>query len=134
MPPGPRILAFGDSLVAGFSHVGLPYHPFARSLAKSLGCAVDSVGLCGHTTAQMVRMLRHPHVVDNCDNVCCGMEYSLEQAQQNDEAYSVLMILAGNNDAALRRVCGCSRIWESGKGALQPDNLRISCCSGSAQN
>lgn len=55
------VLAFGDSLTAGYQSVGLPSHPYAARLRALLPAAPDwqvvEAGVSGETTAEMVERL-----------------------------------------------------------------------------
>lgn len=100
MPRGARLLAYGDSLTAGYCQMGRAFKPWAPLLCKLLGCAlVDHTGLSGWRTSQMVQALDAPDVADVSDRHWPGLRHQLRHARA---PYDVVVIMAGTNDLADR--------------------------------
>ena len=96
-----RILAFGDSLTAGYHNQGMSFAPWAPLLSRLLGASVcDYVGLSGMRTDQMVEMLDHEAITDVADQTWPGLRRKLSHAQ---EGYDVVIIMSGTNDVADRQ-------------------------------
>ena len=96
----PRVLCYGDSLTAGLnaltSHTGA-FSPWAPQLADALGVAVDHVGMCGWTTAQMLDGLDGEDNVDVYEKSHRGLRRLLVVG-----GYSHVLLMAGTNDLKLR--------------------------------
>mmetsp|Transcript_9173 Transcript_9173/g.31056 ORF Transcript_9173/g.31056 Transcript_9173/m.31056 type:complete len:243 (-) Transcript_9173:209-937(-) len=96
-----RVLAFGDSLTAGFTSGGRAFWPYAPRLAERLGPGwqVDHTGLSGWTARQMAANAEEDHLVD-----VCGMEWpgglrrQLRAARAAGSPYDAVCLLAGTND------------------------------------
>ena len=93
-----RILAFGDSLTAGYHRMGTAFAPWAGLLCELVHAhRCDHIGLSGWTTVQMVDSLDHHTVTDVVPRQWPGLQRQLDSAQ-----YDVVLILAGTNDLADR--------------------------------
>ena len=94
-----RVLAYGDSLTAGFYGGGRLFHPYASQLSRRLGgCVVDHIGASGFTAAEMRASLGagSGHVdVDSTRRSWVALDAALQQAQP---PYTHVVILAGTND------------------------------------
>ena len=89
-----RILAFGDSLTAGYDRYGTAHHPYSLRLSElisSLGIdvTIDQQGWCGElVVSSMVRRLK---------NVL---------SKNNSPPYDWVIILGGTNDLGWKRADG----------------------------
>lgn len=99
--PATRVLAFGDSLTAGWTAGGARFHPYAREAAEKLGGAeVDVVGVSGETAAELAE-----GALDAGRTYVCaaGREWrslakAIGDAEQEGKPYTFAAILAGTND------------------------------------
>ena len=92
-----RILAFGDSLTAGYHKQGTAFAPWAPLLCRLLGAAVcDHVGFSGFTTGQLVESMDMKAATDVVPRAWPGLRHKLRTAGP----YDVVLILAGTNDLA----------------------------------
>ena len=90
------VLAFGDSLTAGYTDQGTQFHPWAPVLQSLLGVtAVDHVGFSGWTTKQMREHMDSESERDVAGRYWPGLGHMLEDAM-----YTCVLILAGTNDLA----------------------------------
>ena len=108
--PHARVLAYGDSLTAGFYKGGRQFHPYAPRLSELLGgCTVDWLGLSGWTTAEMRATLSGEeaaaaaaashtplHVSDGFGRAWL----TLAEALEKKPPYTHVVILGGTNDLA----------------------------------
>ena len=93
-----RILAFGDSLTAGYHSMGAAYAPWACTLCQLLGAeVVDHIGLSGFTTAELVRSMDECSVTDVASRTWSGLRHKLRSAAV---PYDIVLIMAGTNDLA----------------------------------
>lgn len=84
---GPQtVLAFGDSLTAGYYNAGWSFNPYALELEAGLGVPVDNVGLSGWTSSDMLEEASLARV--------------LSQARAAGAPYGLVVIMAGTNDFA----------------------------------
>jgi len=110
-----RVLAFGDSLTAGYWAMGREFTPYAERLQALLGGGaaaaaaaaaeaaweVSHVGLCGWTARSMAgaRELEERSSVDVCDRQWHGgLRTQLRVAREEGRPFGVLVVLAGTND------------------------------------
>lgn len=95
-----RVLAYGDSLTAGYTHGGHSFTPWAPLLCKLLGCTVcDHTGLSGWRTLQMVEALDSQGELDVVDRQWPGLRHQMRAAPA---PYDVVIIMSGTNDLADR--------------------------------
>ncbi len=98
-----RLLAYGDSLVAGYcgdGDKGPRYAPWAPLLRTLLSAAcVDHVGASGLTLAQMVARVDSACVQDCHGRTWPGLRHLLRSARPG---YHAVLILAGANDLGER--------------------------------
>lgn len=114
-----RVLAYGDSLTAGFYNGGRLFHPYAQRLSELLGgCTVDWLGLSGWTTAEMRATLSGEeaaaaqaashtplHVMDGF-----GRSWlTLAEALEKKPPYTHVVILGGTNDLSTALLAACVR-------------------------
>ena len=92
-----RLLAFGDSLTAGYHHMGHAFAPWAPLLQSLLGSDVvcDHIGLSGFTTQQMLDTADEQNVTD-----VVPMSWPGYRTQLRRHRYDVVLILGGTNDLA----------------------------------
>ena len=92
-----RLLAFGDSLTAGYHHMGHAFAPWAPLLQRLLGSDVvcDHIGLSGFTTQQMLDTADEQSVTDVVPVTWPGYRTQLRRHR-----YDVVLILGGTNDLA----------------------------------
>ena len=92
-----RLLAFGDSLTAGYHSQGLAFAPWAPLLEQLLGDSVkvDHLGLSGFTSQQMLDSAEQQAVTDVVPRTWPGYSHKLRLHQ-----YDVVIILCGTNDLA----------------------------------
>ena len=91
-----RLLAFGDSLTAGYHAMGNSFSPWAPVICKLLGVAkVDHIGFSGFTTKQLVDSLDEVEAMDLVQKEWPGLRYHMSRHK-----YSVVLIMAGTNDLA----------------------------------
>ena len=96
-----RLLAFGDSLTAGYTDAGESFHPWAPLLQRKFGLATaDHIGLSGWTTAQMVQHLDATAATDVCGRSWPGLRRSVREATDAGMPYDIVVIMAGTNDLA----------------------------------
>ena len=90
-----RLLAFGDSLTAGYHSMGNSFSPWAPLLRDLLGvAAVDHIGMSGFTTAQLLESLDGASVQDVVPKAWPGLRRQLRTAGP----YAAVLIMAGTND------------------------------------
>mmetsp|Transcript_28057 Transcript_28057/g.65177 ORF Transcript_28057/g.65177 Transcript_28057/m.65177 type:complete len:533 (-) Transcript_28057:1934-3532(-) len=96
--PRKRIVAFGDSLTAGWYNLGRSFEPYAKSLVKNLPAEipvdVHVCGLSGYSAGQMVDSLGQDNLRDNAGRKGKGLSLILQQLKPVD----LVMIMAGTND------------------------------------
>ena len=95
-----RILAYGDSLTAGFYDHGDGYRPYATRLGELLGIRVDHIGLCGYTVAEMVQAFDAKQRQDRCGRILPGLAHTLRKAKVDNQPYDSVILLGGSNDLA----------------------------------
>ena len=106
-PPEPEpqlhLLAYGDSLTAGYHDSGHAFAPYSTSLATALGCTVDA---CGASGAQVYKLANSQIESESCIDVA-GQEYSglgyllTQRAAAPDlPQYAAALIMGGTNDLA----------------------------------
>mmetsp|Transcript_53100 Transcript_53100/g.113516 ORF Transcript_53100/g.113516 Transcript_53100/m.113516 type:complete len:212 (-) Transcript_53100:221-856(-) len=90
-----RLLAFGDSLTAGYHDQGSSFTPWAPLLKEELGlkCA-DHVGFSGWNTSQMREQLDEWAASDVVKHQWPGLRRKLRDAGP----YDCVIIMAGTND------------------------------------
>lgn len=95
-----RLLAYGDSLTAGFHAFGHLFAPYAEALAPALLPAVSAevllCGLSGLTADEMVCGLDEGSLLDCLDRRGQGLRRILV----NDGPFDAALIMAGTNDLA----------------------------------
>eukprot|EP00929_Paragymnodinium_shiwhaense_P007940 TRINITY_DN111864_c0_g1_i2.p1 TRINITY_DN111864_c0_g1~~TRINITY_DN111864_c0_g1_i2.p1 ORF type:complete len:294 (+),score=33.38 TRINITY_DN111864_c0_g1_i2:88-882(+) len=99
-----RIVAYGDSLTAGYADDGCHFYPYGAAMAKALGEAgasaeVHVCGLSGMTAKEMVDGLGSPALEDVMDFSGEGLQHMLKSSGPHD----VAIIMAGTNDLARSR-------------------------------
>ena len=92
-----RILAFGDSLTAGFYEGGLSWAPYGNLLSDLLNVDVEHVGLSGWTIREMIDSADSDQCVDVCGRKWHGLRHKLRNADPNCR-FTHVIILAGTND------------------------------------
>mmetsp|Transcript_29133 Transcript_29133/g.53156 ORF Transcript_29133/g.53156 Transcript_29133/m.53156 type:complete len:295 (+) Transcript_29133:134-1018(+) len=99
--PRKRLLAYGDSLTAGFCNEGQDYHPYAPFLMDALmprvAADVCMCGLSGLTAAQLVSQVDAVTIVDKMEQRGPGLRKILLEKGPFD----LVLILVGTNDLAL---------------------------------
>ena len=98
-----RLLAYGDSLTAGYCNFGTSFAPWAPTLVQGLryvnaALTADHIGLSGWTTAQMRDAIDEPTVQDVAGVRWSGYKRQLESGGP----YAAVLIMAGTNDFADR--------------------------------
>ena len=90
MRKSPRVLAYGDSLTAGFCDGGASFWPWAPVLQHLLGggAVVDHIGLSGWTTSEMLHATGRDQ----------SLRDKLEGAALVGKPYTSVIIMAGTND------------------------------------
>ena len=77
-----RVLAFGDSLTAGYVDMGMAFNPYAVRLSTLLEeVPVDHIGLSGWTVGQMLQNAENPKCIDVCDRVWSGLRKQLQMVR-----------------------------------------------------
>jgi lysophospholipase L1-like esterase len=111
-PPQTRLLAYGDSLTAGFYARGSLFAPYAAQLSRRLGgCVVDHIGLSGFTADQMRASLgSNSSHLDGTSRSWAALDAALDGAAP---PYTAVVILAGTNDLGRLRHAGGPRTAES---------------------
>jgi len=93
-----RVVAFGDSLTAGWYCKGSKFEPYAKALLKALPpqIAVDIFvcGLSGFTAGQMVNSMDQDNLRDNAGRTGKGLRRILREEGPVDLA----IVMAGTND------------------------------------
>lgn len=93
-----RILAFGDSLTAGYNNNGLNFEPYGASLAEGLmpevAAEVFVNGLSGKTAQEMASNLDGSSIRDMAGRQGQGLRSILQEFQPID----LVLIMAGTND------------------------------------
>ena len=78
-----RVLAYGDSLTAGYCRMGTAFKPWAGVLRSELNLdGVDHIGLSGWTTGEMRRSIAAAQTEDVCDREWPGLRAQLESAKK----------------------------------------------------
>lgn len=100
--PATRVLAYGDSLTAGFWNGGRRFHPYAWRLSALMGgCVVDHIGLSGWTAEQMRASLgAGVNGTDSVGRSWIPLDVAIAQAAAAGAPYTHVAILAGTNDLA----------------------------------
>ena len=118
--PALRILAYGDSLTAGYHNDGDDFSPYATSLAPALSAAagaaagsvaVDVSGASGLTAVQLVENLDTKTLYDVCDQEYSGLRYILKR-NTSPQQYTAALVQLGTNDLADSTAVGGSRTAE----------------------
>ena len=91
-----RLLAYGDSLTAGYCNFGASFAPWAPTLVQALrnvnaALTADHIGLSGWTTAQMRDAIDAPTVQDVAGVRWSGYKRQLESGGP----YAAVLIMAG---------------------------------------
>jgi lysophospholipase L1-like esterase len=92
------LLAFGDSLTAGYHSQGQSFSPWAPLLCRMLGegvDAIDHVGMSGFTTGQLLQSADQAEVHDVVPRKWPGL-----RCKMRGQRYSAVLILCGTNDLA----------------------------------
>lgn len=96
-----RILAYGDSLTAGYlmhSPMTQEYAPWAPVLAEALGLPCNAVGASGWKTEEMVARSAYGGA-DACGEWCPGLQQLLDEENRvRPPGYAAVLIMAGTND------------------------------------
>jgi lysophospholipase L1-like esterase len=95
-----RVLAYGDSLTAGFWRGGSRFHPYSTRLSALLGgCVVDHIGLSGWTAQEMRQSLGTGQPgSDGVRRAWVPLDAALSAAAAEGAPYSHVVVLAGTND------------------------------------
>lgn len=100
--PQRRVLAYGDSLTAGFYDSGYGFAPYGallpELLAPSLRLEVMSCGLSGLTAEDLVGKSQDTDIVDVMRRVGDGLEHVLTYT--SSQKFDVVFLMAGTNDLA----------------------------------
>jgi hypothetical protein len=100
---GTRILAYGDSLTAGYHAQGLEFAPWAPLLRPLLGAAVvEHCGLSGATVRELVEAADAEVAPSNAGAPCPGLRRKMSSAAAAGKPYDVVLLLGGTNDLADR--------------------------------
>lgn len=92
-----RLLAFGDSLTAGYHSSGNGFAPWAPLLKTLLGADVcDHVGFSGFTSEQLVDCMEDASTEDVVPLAWPGLKHKL----RSSGPYDVVLIMCGTNDLA----------------------------------
>eukprot|EP00440_Ansanella_granifera_P074654 gb/GFBE01081016.1/.p1 GENE.gb/GFBE01081016.1/~~gb/GFBE01081016.1/.p1 ORF type:complete len:518 (+),score=65.35 gb/GFBE01081016.1/:1-1554(+) len=93
-----RILAFGDSLTAGFCRDGDHFSPYGKALAESIPSDVSAevwvCGLSGAEALDMVERLDSRRIGDVADRTGAGLRRIVRERGKFD----LVLIMAGTND------------------------------------
>jgi len=99
--PCKRLLAYGDSLTAGFCNEGQEYHPYAPFLVDALmplvAADVCMCGLIGLTAEQLVHQADAVTIVDKMAQRGAGLRKILLERGPFD----LVLLLVGTNDLSL---------------------------------
>merc|ERR1712023_30701 len=90
-----RILAFGDSLTAGFYDGGEKWAPYADLLSHLIKVDAEHVGLSGWTVRQMLDNADSDQCIDVCGRGWHGLRHKLRNAKPR---FTHVIIMAGTND------------------------------------
>jgi lysophospholipase L1-like esterase len=94
-PTTMRLLAYGDSLTAGYHSNGMAFSPWAPLLRKALSAErCDHVGHSGWTTYQMRNVMNATSCADMCGRRWPGLRAQLRA----HGPYDAVLIMAGTND------------------------------------
>jgi lysophospholipase L1-like esterase len=95
-----RVLAYGDSLTAGFWRGGSRFHPYSTRLSALLGgCIVDHIGLSGWTAQQMRESLGAGQPgTDSVRRTWVPLDAALSAAAAEGAPYTHVVVLTGTND------------------------------------
>ena len=89
-----RLLAFGDSLTAGYHSQGRAFAPWAPALCRMLGVdAIDHIGMSGFTSAQLLKAVDETSVPDVVPIAWPGL-----RTKMKEHRYDVVLIMCGTND------------------------------------
>jgi len=91
-----RILCYGDSLTAGYYRYGSEFHPYGDAVEKLSNAKVDSVGMSGWTTDQMVQNAMCEKNEDVVGFEASGLNRLLQACK-----YDVVCLMAGTNDLGM---------------------------------
>jgi len=98
--PRVRILAYGDSLTAGFCDRGRKFSPYGAALVEALAPEFDAevwvCGLSGMLAEEMMERLRRKVLRDRFGRQGKGLQYILAE----DGKFDLVIIMAGTNDLA----------------------------------
>jgi len=98
--PTTRILAYGDSLTAGYCDMGQRFAPYANTLASKLGVEVVPYGCSGWTTTQLLRSVDCEKCIDVCGMENPGLRVALRAGEREGRPYTGVILMAGTNDLA----------------------------------
>eukprot|EP00928_Gymnodinium_smaydae_P082404 TRINITY_DN65746_c0_g1_i1.p1 TRINITY_DN65746_c0_g1~~TRINITY_DN65746_c0_g1_i1.p1 ORF type:complete len:495 (-),score=65.56 TRINITY_DN65746_c0_g1_i1:203-1651(-) len=97
-PPRRRILAYGDSLTAGFCDDGDRFEPYGSVFCEALAPAIDAevfvCGLSGLEAADMAMTLTRRKIEDCVGRVGSGLRRILVE----EGPFDLVLIMAGTND------------------------------------
>ena len=93
-----RILAYGDSLIAGFRQHGLRFTLYAQALTDELTPQIDAdivmCGLSSVTAQQLASNVGARHVYNGCGRVGQGLGHIFKE----QGPFDLVIIMAGTND------------------------------------
>jgi lysophospholipase L1-like esterase len=102
--PQPHLLAYGDSLTAGYHDSGYAFAPYSVSLAATLGCTVDTCGASGVQVYALANaQLDSSSCVDVVSQEYSGLGHLLKQRAADADGlpwYAAVLIMGGTNDLA----------------------------------
>ena len=94
-PRPARVLAFGDSLTAGYHNDGTSYAPWGPRLAELAGCRVDVNGASGMTAVDLARDTGQANATDVCMQLYDGLAVLINSAHVE---YDCVIIMLGTNE------------------------------------
>ena len=90
-----RVLAFGDSLTAGYHNGGTSYAPWGPRLAELVGCRVDVNGGSGKTAVDLARDVGKANAMDVCRQHYDGLAVLINSPHVE---YDCVIIMVGTNE------------------------------------
>jgi len=93
------VLCYGDSLTAGFNKGGRQFNPWGPVLQEKAGCAAVTVcGGSGLTACEMLQKSKRMSIFDVCNDEIPGIDYALDNAEEDGFPYDLCIIMVGTND------------------------------------